>query len=196
MDPNKQSNRPALPGATLPRAAASGTTMKNSWPWSAHPCRGILALALCYFAAGSLHVALAQAVLEPSVGTLPTPSVLAPMLREHGEYGEFDPAHAILPDSRLTPGDTFPGVTTSDVCTPGWASEHRHVTDEMRDLVYEEYRRVEGADCCELDHLIPLELGARTISRTCGHNRTSPSLGGPTRTNSRANFTPRFAKAR
>jgi hypothetical protein len=159
MDPNKQSNRPALPGATLPRAAASGTTMKNSWPWSAHPCRGILALALCYFAAGSPHVALAQAVLEPSVGTLPTPSVLAPMLREHGEYGEFDPAHAILPDSRLTPGDTFPGVTTSDVCTPGWASEHRHVTDEMRDLVYEEYRRVEGADCCELDHLIPLELG-------------------------------------
>ena len=61
--------------------------MKNSWPRSAHPCRGILALALCYFAAGSLHVTLAQAVLEPSVGTLPTPSVLAPILREHGEYG-------------------------------------------------------------------------------------------------------------
>jgi hypothetical protein len=72
---------------------------------------------------------------------------------------EFDPAHAIPPDSKLTPGDTLPGVTASDVCTPGWASEHRHVTEEMRDRVFEEYRRVEGPDCCELDHLISLGLG-------------------------------------
>ena len=105
-------------------------------------------MAACYFAAGSLRVALAQPVLEPSVTSVPTPAVL-----------EFDPAHAILPHSKLTPGDTFPGVTASDVCTPGWASEHRHVTEEMRDRVFEEYRRVEGPDCCKLDHLIPLELG-------------------------------------
>jgi hypothetical protein len=29
----------------------------------------------------------------------------------------------------------------------------------MRDRVYTEYGRTRGPDCCEVDHLIPLELG-------------------------------------
>jgi hypothetical protein len=65
----------------------------------------------------------------------------------------------VLPDPKLTPGDTLPAVTIADICTPGWATEHRHVTESMRDQVYEEYRRIRGPDCCEVDHLIPLELG-------------------------------------
>jgi hypothetical protein len=75
----------------------------------------------------------------------------------------------VLPDSKLTPGDTFQGVTAADVCTPGWASDHRHVTEELRAQVYARYGynydncqgRQQGApsQACEVDHLIPLELG-------------------------------------
>ena len=71
----------------------------------------------------------------------------------------YDPAHAVLPDPKLTPGDTFPGVTTQDVCTPGWASEHRHVTEEMRRDVYQLYGRTDDPPYPETDHLIPLGLG-------------------------------------
>jgi hypothetical protein len=69
----------------------------------------------------------------------------------------FDLARAVLPDPKLTPGDTFPGVTTGDICTPGWSRQHRRVTGSTRDKVYAEYGRTPG--CCEVDHLIPLELG-------------------------------------
>ena len=40
-----------------------------------------------------------------------------------------------------------------------WTTEHRHVTESMRDQVYAEYGRTRGPDCCEVDHRIPLELG-------------------------------------
>jgi hypothetical protein len=63
------------------------------------------------------------------------------------------------PNAKLTPGDTFPGVTADDICTPGWTTDHRHVTEEMRAQVYAEYDRTEGPNCCEVDHLVPLELG-------------------------------------
>jgi hypothetical protein len=61
------------------------------------------------------------------------------------------------------------GVTAADVCTPGWATDHRHVTSAMREQVYREYGYnydyCQGPDrgvayqSCEVDHLIPLELG-------------------------------------
>jgi hypothetical protein len=72
----------------------------------------------------------------------------------------YDPKHAVLPDPKLTPGDTLPAVTALEVYTPGWASEHRHVAESMRDRVYTEYGRTRGQDCCEVDHLIPLELSS------------------------------------
>jgi hypothetical protein len=37
--------------------------------------------------------------------------------------------------------------------------EHRHVTESTRDQVYGEYGQTRGQHCCEVDHLIPLELG-------------------------------------
>jgi hypothetical protein len=69
----------------------------------------------------------------------------------------WDPTRAVLPNPKFTPGDALPGATTADVCTPGWATEHRHVTEEMRARVYAEYGLPYGGD--EVDHLIPLELG-------------------------------------
>ena len=146
------------------------------WHRSPQSYRAMIALAVCYFVAGSitgawlLHLTAPKTTVPPTQIAVPraaaSPSTVAPMLKEKYTEPSFpvpplhcDPAHAALPDPRLTPGDTFPSVTADDVCTPGWATEHRNVTESMRDQVYAEYRRVRGPDCCEVDHLIPLELG-------------------------------------
>ena len=78
-----------------------------------------------------------------------------------------------LPDSRLTPGDTLPGVTAAEVCEPGWARQHRKVPTEVRNEVYAAYGLPDGnytGYCdtphgCELDHLVPLELGGSNSAR-------------------------------
>jgi hypothetical protein len=60
-----------------------------------------------------------------------------------------------------------PGVTKAEVCAPGYSARARKVTARQKREVYERY----GLDphkppCpCEVDHLIPLELG--------GSNETS-----------------------
>jgi hypothetical protein len=66
---------------------------------------------------GSAPAATSSSALLPLLtpGALASPSarpVQIPPLN-------FDPAHAVLPDPKLTPGDTFPAVTAADVCTPG-----------------------------------------------------------------------------
>jgi len=70
-------------------------------------------------------------------------------------------AGVAMPNSRLTPGGIFAGVTAAAVCTSGWASSHRNVTYEQYVEVYGEYgiRYPEPSGTYELDHLIPLELG-------------------------------------
>lgn len=64
-----------------------------------------------------------------------------------------------LPDPRLTPGDVL-DVTEADVCEPGYTRRVREVSAKTKRMVFSSYRRVriEGR-CCEVDHLIPLELG-------------------------------------
>jgi hypothetical protein len=91
----------------------------------------------------------------------------------------YDPKHAVLPDPKLTPGDVLPAVTPADICTPGWASEHRHVTESMRDQVYVEYGRTRGPDCCEVDHLIPLELGGSKDLKNLWPQPDEPRPGWP-----------------
>ena len=70
-----------------------------------------------------------------------------------------------LPDSRITPGD----VLTTDsavVCVKGYARKVRDnkalnsVSSSTKNRIYKIYARkgVSGI-CCEVDHLIPLELG-------------------------------------
>jgi hypothetical protein len=64
-----------------------------------------------------------------------------------------------LPDRVLTPGDAL-GATKEDVCRPGYAKGIREVPAAVKAQVYAEYgRRRETGICCEVDHLIPLELG-------------------------------------
>jgi hypothetical protein len=133
-------------------------------------------LAFGYFVAGAMaaasihrdHASLPEtrATSNPSAISESIPAEAAPILKENYTGPtfpipplHFDPAHAILPDPKMTPGDTLPGVTAEDVCTPGWSREHRHVTEDMRSKVYTAYGRTRGPGCCEVDHLIPLELG-------------------------------------
>jgi hypothetical protein len=64
-----------------------------------------------------------------------------------------------LPDRRLTPGATLP-VTASDVCVVGYTKTVRDVPAALKRDVYASYgRKPERGVCCEIDHLIPLELG-------------------------------------
>ncbi len=138
--------------------AGSGLYVRLRWRRSPQAYHAMIALAVCYFVAGSLtsawfvHLTTRNPATPQPVSSAPTPTSMV-------KSWELDVAHAVLPDPKLTPGDTLPGVTAADVCTPGWATEHRNVTQEMRYKVYAEYGRTQGQGCCELDHLVPLELG-------------------------------------
>src|ERR1700688_3542621 len=64
-----------------------------------------------------------------------------------------------LPDSRLTPGDTL-DVSTADICSRGYTKLVRDVPAAVKREAYSEYgRSKEKGKYCEVDHLIPLELG-------------------------------------
>jgi hypothetical protein len=76
-------------------------------------------------------------------------------------------AAALLPDPNATPGDTV-NTDAQIVCVPGYARRERSVSPEVKREVYALYRvhpltvtrdgkRVRI--CCEVDHLISLELG-------------------------------------
>jgi hypothetical protein len=165
------------------------------WRRSPQAYRAMMGLAACYFVAGSiggawiLHMTAANPTVRPAVpssvaASSVTPAARAPTLKPNYTGPSvripplhYDPAHAILPDSKLAPGETFPSVTAADVCTPGWPREHRDVTESMRDRVYAEYGRVRGPSCCEVDHLIPLELGGSNDIRNLWPQPDDPRPG-------------------
>jgi hypothetical protein len=68
----------------------------------------------------------------------------------------------VLPDPKLTPGDALPAVMAADICTPGWATEHRHVTESMRDQVYAEYGGLEDRTAARLTTCFRLNSAAQT----------------------------------
>lgn len=65
----------------------------------------------------------------------------------------------LRPDPALTPGSVA-AVDTAALCH-GWSAAHpRHVTAAMKRRVYAAYHATRHAGtCCEVDHLIPRELG-------------------------------------
>jgi hypothetical protein len=64
-----------------------------------------------------------------------------------------------LPDRSLTPGDALE-VTTAEICRPGYSARARDVPAAAKEMVYRAYHRKPARGiCCEIDHLIPLELG-------------------------------------
>ena len=63
-------------------------------------------------------------------------------------------ATPILPDPKLTPGDTF-DVTAQDVCVPGYAKKVRAVPAWLEKQAYAEYRITQyKTGDYEVDHLI------------------------------------------
>jgi hypothetical protein len=64
-----------------------------------------------------------------------------------------------LPNAKLTPGDTL-DVNRDDICTAGYTKKIRKVPASVKCDIFESYNRIKVKDvCCEIDHLIPLELG-------------------------------------
>jgi len=153
---------------------AGALYIRLRWRRSPQAYRAMIALGVCYFVAGLITGAWILHVTTPKPPPAPPAQVAAPSASATSPSTvaptytgpsfpipplHFDPVHAALPNPTLTPGDTLPGATVEDVCTPGWAKEHRSVTESMRDQVYAEYKRTQGPSCCEVDHVVPLELG-------------------------------------
>jgi len=71
----------------------------------------------------------------------------------------------ILPDPKLTPGETF-DVSAQDICVPGYAKKVRAVPAWLKRQAYAEYEITEHEPGdYEVDHLIPLSLGGSNSIR-------------------------------
>src|SRR5436190_15752044 len=71
----------------------------------------------------------------------------------------------ILPDRRLTPGDSLP-ITKDDICVPGYARKVRDVPISIKRQVYQNYGIPSHRPGeFEVDHLISLELGGSNSIR-------------------------------
>jgi hypothetical protein len=86
-----------------------------------------------------------------------------------------------LPDPTLTPGVTR-DLTLGKVCNTRWGRDSRAVTASMKRQVYASYHMVpHSGECalsprgCEIDHLIPRELGGADDVR----NLWPQPYGGP-----------------
>jgi hypothetical protein len=81
----------------------------------------------------------------------------------------------ILPDPKLTPGDTF-DVTAEDVCVPGYAKKVRAVPAWLKRQAYAVYGITEyKTGDYEVDHLIPLSLGGSNSIRNLWPQSTKTS---------------------
>lgn len=74
-----------------------------------------------------------------------------------------------IPDPTRTPGAVRPGLTKARICSIRWGRDERHVSDAMKQQVFEAYGLSGNDDArcvpdargrrCEIDHLISRELG-------------------------------------
>lgn len=95
-----------------------------------------------------------SAILLASIWCLALALLLAGAQARYGRHGRV-----LLPDHAITPGATL-RVSKGTVCEKRYASGARNVTDSEKRQVYQEYGATEKSGvCCEVDHLISLELG-------------------------------------
>ena len=94
-------------------------------------------------------------------------AVIPVCAQEAGSAHYEHSGQALLPDPNVTPGDAV-STDARTVCVPGYARRERNVPPEVKREVYALYgvhpstqmrngKRVRT--CCEVDHLISLELG-------------------------------------
>src|SRR5271169_6125074 len=120
-----------IPLVALALIVAGALYIRLRWRRSPRAYRAMIALAVCYFVAGSvtgawiLNLTVANRSSEPAIPSATADSTatsgLAPALNSSYTGPSFpmpelvyDPPHAVLPDPKLTPGDNFPGVTAAD----------------------------------------------------------------------------------
>jgi Excalibur calcium-binding domain len=91
-----------------------------------------------------------------SAGSLGTSVTLAPVRRASDCH-----LRGPLPDRRCTPGARLSKATKTDVCTPGYSSRVRNVSQSLKNAVYAEYDLTThfNGRTGEVDHLVSLELG-------------------------------------
>src|SRR5262249_10723072 len=83
----------------------------------------------------------------------------------------------ILPDPKLTPGDTF-DVTAQDVCVSGYAKKVRAVPAWLKRQAYAEDGIIQyKTGDYEVDHLIPLSLGGSNSIRNLWRQSPKPRPG-------------------
>jgi hypothetical protein len=95
-------------------------------------------------------------LLFPKPKAVQHPKVFAEMALE--AHSEYPTAFPFLPDKKLTTGLVDPDATKEVVCSRS-TSDVRHVTPRMMREVYAAYNFAKKPGCCEVDHLISLELG-------------------------------------
>lgn len=83
---------------------------------------------------------------------------------------------ALLPDSKYTPGAVIKG---ENPCSASFrTSKVRNVPESLKKRVYAEYGAVEKKGiCCEVDHLISLELGGSNDIKNLWPQPYSPAPG-------------------
>jgi hypothetical protein len=85
----------------------------------------------------------------------------------------------VMADLTLTPGLARSDATREQLCAPDFTTrKFRHTTAAMKRTAYDEYHRVkEPGVCCEVDHLIPLELGGADDVRNLWAEPYTPTPG-------------------
>lgn len=97
-----------------------------------------------------------------TVVILGTAGLLLAQSGQHASYrllvDKDSGALVYLQDQTYTPG-AYRTTEVKEVCSQG-TKQFRHTTREMKDQAYREYAETKAkGKCCEVDHLIPLELG-------------------------------------
>ena len=83
----------------------------------------------------------------------------------------------LYPDPNLTPGDVIAGVTAQQVCTSGYATSVRNVSQDEKKQVYRRYGEADLAGKAEVDHFISLELGGSNALTNLWPETYNPTPG-------------------
>ncbi len=84
-----------------------------------------------------------------------------------------------LPDRTCSPGAVFVGVSLATICTPGYPSRVRAVSEAEHDSIFREYGipvRSYGS-AYEVDHIVSLELGGSNLRANLYPEAAAPAPG-------------------
>jgi hypothetical protein len=131
--------------------------------------------------------------MSPVLGMLLLAVTASAQLQAHYRTGTDG---VLLPDPDATPGATFL-VTVDQLCTAGYTKGVRHIPEAVKAQVYASYGATKQPGvCCEVDHLIPLELGGSNAVKNLWPQPYTPRRVPARRTCWRTSCTGRSAAGR